>query len=57
MITMNSIIKAHGYIEILDNFLITSIENWLGYNEVIYQDNNVSCYRAKRIKVLSSKKA
>ena len=46
-----SLINAHDmYIEILDNFLIQSIENWFDHNEVISQDYNASCHRAKGIK-------
>ena len=43
-------IDAYVYIEILNNFLILSIENWFGDDEVIFQDNNSFCYRANRIK-------
>ena len=35
------------YIEIRDNFLIPSIENWFGDDEVIFPDDNASCHRAK----------
>ena len=46
---LTSIINAHLYIEILDNFLIQSAENWFG-DEVNFQDDNASCHRTKRIK-------
>ena len=39
------------YIKILDNFLIPLIENWFGDNEVIFQNDNASCHKAKWIKV------
>ena len=39
MAIINSIINIHVYIEILDNFLIPTIENWFGNNEVIFQDD------------------
>ena len=38
------------YIEILDNFLIPSIENWFGNDEVILRNDNGSCHRTKEIK-------
>ena len=31
-------------------FLIPSIENWFGDDEVIFQDDNASCYWVKGIK-------
>ena len=39
MITIASTINAHLLLEIMDNFLIPSIENWFG-DEVIFQDGN-----------------
>ena len=42
-----STINAHDDIKILDNFLISSIENWFGDDEVIFQDDNASCHLAK----------
>ena len=44
---MTSTIIAHVYIKILDNFLILLTENCFGDDEVIFQDDNVSCHRAK----------
>ena len=43
-------INAHVHIEILANIFIPLIENWFG-DKVIFQDDNASCHRAKRIKV------
>ena len=45
-----SAINIHMYMKILDNFLILMIENWFGYDEVIFQDDNVSCLRTRGIK-------
>ena len=56
MAIINSIINAYVYIEILDNFLILSIENWFDDMEVIFQNNYASCHRAKRIKAFLQKK-
>ena len=39
-----STISVHMYNEILENFLISLIENWFGNDEVIIQDNNASCH-------------
>ena len=50
-----STINTHMYINILDNFLIESIENWFGDDEVIFQDDNLSCQRAKRNKAFFRK--
>uniref|UniRef100_A0A3B1K6C0 Tc1-like transposase DDE domain-containing protein n=1 Tax=Astyanax mexicanus TaxID=7994 RepID=A0A3B1K6C0_ASTMX len=38
------------YIDILDSFLIPSIEQMFGDNEIIFQDDNASCHRAKTVK-------
>ena len=43
--TINALIP----VEILDNFLIESIENCFGDDEIIFQDDKVSCYKAKEI--------
>ena len=43
-------IKTYVHIKILQNFLISSIENWLGDEEAIIQDGNVSYLRTKQIK-------
>ena len=32
---------------IVDNFLIPSIENWSGDDEVIFQDDDASCHSSK----------
>ena len=32
----------------MDYFLIKSIENWFGDDEIIFQDNNASYYSAKK---------
>ena len=50
MTIITSITNAHVYIEILDNFLIAQIENLLNDGEVIFQNNDESCNRAKGIK-------
>ena len=55
MVVITSTINAHVYIEILDNFLIPSIENWFG-DEFIFQDDNASYHGAKRIKTLFQEK-
>lgn len=46
MAVVKSSINAQVYIEILDSFLIPSIENMF----VIFQDDNASCHRAKTVK-------
>ena len=51
MAIITSTIRAYVYIEILDNFLIPSIENWFGDNEIIFLDDSASCHRAKEITV------
>ena len=47
---------AHLYFQIRDNFLVPEIENWLGDDEIILQDDNASCHWAKRIKAFLQKK-
>lgn len=42
-------ISVHVYSEILDDFLISLIENWFDDDEVIFPNNNASCHRAKVI--------
>ena len=49
IVIINSTINVHVNIEILDNLLILSMENWFG-DEVSFQDQNVYCYKAKGIK-------
>ena len=50
MAIITSRINTYVYIEVLDNFLVLSIENWFGDGEVTFQDDNVSGNRAKKIK-------
>ena len=50
MVIIISVINIHVYMEILDNFLLTLIENWFGDHEVIFQDDYTSCHRTKGIK-------
>ncbi len=47
MAIITSTINTHVYIEIPDNFLISTNENWLGDEKVIFQYDNASCHRAK----------
>uniref|UniRef100_A0A3Q3AY27 Tc1-like transposase DDE domain-containing protein n=1 Tax=Kryptolebias marmoratus TaxID=37003 RepID=A0A3Q3AY27_KRYMA len=49
MTVVNSSINAQVYIDILDSFLIPSIEQMFG-DEIIFQDDNASCHRAKTVK-------
>ena len=51
-----SAINAHGYIKILDPFLISLIENWFSEDEVIFQDDNASCHKVKGIKAFHQEK-
>ena len=55
---ITSTINVHVYLEILDNFLILSIENWFSDDddEVVIQDDNASCYKAKVFKADLQKK-
>ena len=48
MTIFDKTIDAYEYIEILDDFIITSNENWFVDEEVIFQDNNESGHGAKR---------
>ena len=50
MAILISIINAHESIEIPDNLIILSIENWFVEDKVIFQDDNASCHSAKGIK-------
>uniref|UniRef100_A0A3B5QEL9 Transposase Tc1-like domain-containing protein n=1 Tax=Xiphophorus maculatus TaxID=8083 RepID=A0A3B5QEL9_XIPMA len=50
MTVVNSSINAQVYIDILDSFLIPSIEQMFGDDEIIFQDDNASCHRAKTVK-------
>ena len=39
---------THVCIEIIDNFLLPSMENWFSDDEVFFfHEDNASCYRAK----------
>uniref|UniRef100_A0A672T8Q8 Tc1-like transposase DDE domain-containing protein n=1 Tax=Sinocyclocheilus grahami TaxID=75366 RepID=A0A672T8Q8_SINGR len=49
MAILTSTVNAQMYIEILDTFLIPSIEKTFGDNDVIFQDDNASCHRAKSV--------
>ena len=51
-----TLINVHIFIEILNNFLIPSIKNCFGDNEIILQ-NNASFHRAKGIKGICLQKA
>ncbi len=55
MAIFTSAVNAQVYIEILDTFLIPSIEKKFGDNGVIFQDDNASCHRAKSISFSSGK--
>ena len=50
MAIINSATNALVYPDILEDILISSLENWFGDDEVIFQDDNASCQRAKEIK-------
>ena len=50
MVVITSAINAHLYIEILNNFLIPSIENWFSHDEVIFDNDKASGYCAKGMK-------
>ena len=42
---ITSTINVHVHIEIQFNFIITSIENWFGDEEAIFQNDNASCQK------------
>lgn len=50
MAIITSAVNAQGDIDIFNTFLVQSIENRLGDNEVIFQDDNASCHRAQCVK-------
>ncbi|KAF7709014.1 hypothetical protein HF521_018071 [Silurus meridionalis] len=50
MTVITSSINAQVYVEILDTFLIPSIERMFGDGSIIFQDDNASCHRAKSVK-------
>ena len=56
MAIITSTVNAQVYIEILDICLITSIENRFGDDDVIFQDGNASCHRAKSVKAFLQEK-
>ena len=43
-------VNSRIYIDILDRILIPSIDNAFGDENVVFQDDNASCHRAKRVK-------
>ena len=43
-------VNSQIYVDILDHFLIPSIHNSFGDEDVVLQDDNASCYRAKCVK-------
>ena len=47
MAVITSSINAQVYIDILDTFLILSIERMFWDDDIIFQDDNASCHRAK----------
>uniref|UniRef100_A0A3Q3AMG8 Tc1-like transposase DDE domain-containing protein n=1 Tax=Kryptolebias marmoratus TaxID=37003 RepID=A0A3Q3AMG8_KRYMA len=50
MAVITCLINAQVYIDILDTFLIPSIERMFGDDEIIFQDDSASCHRAKTVK-------
>ena len=50
MAVITSSINAQVYVDILDTFLIPSFERMFGDDEIIFQDDNASCHRAKSVK-------
>lgn len=50
MTVITSSINAQVYVEILDTFLIPSIERMFGDGSILFQDDNASCHRAKSVK-------
>lgn len=49
MAIITSAVNAQGDIDMFNTFLVQSIENRLGDNEVIFQDDNASWYRAQSV--------
>lgn len=43
-------VNSQIYIDILDHFLIPSIDNAFGDEDVVFQDDNASCHRAKCVR-------
>ena len=56
MAVIISTINLCVYIGILDNFLIPWRENWFD-NEIVFQDDNAPCHRAKGIKAFLQEKS
>ncbi|CAJ0921952.1 unnamed protein product [Ranitomeya imitator] len=56
MAVITSSINAQVYVDILDTFLIPSIERMFGDDEIIFQDDNASCHRAKTVKPFLEKR-
>ncbi len=50
MAVITSSINAQVYVDILDTFLIPSVERMFGDDDIIFQDDNASCHRAKTVK-------
>uniref|UniRef100_A0A8C5I7Z6 Tc1-like transposase DDE domain-containing protein n=1 Tax=Gouania willdenowi TaxID=441366 RepID=A0A8C5I7Z6_GOUWI len=50
MAVITSSINAQVYVDMLDTFLIPSIERMFGDDDIVYQDDNASCHRAKTVK-------
>lgn len=47
---ITSTVNAEVYTQILDGFLIPSVEKMFGNDEFVFQDDNASCHRAKKVK-------
>lgn len=43
-------VNSRIYIDILDHFLIPSIDNAFGDEDIVFQDDNASCHRAKCVR-------
>ena len=50
MTIITSTINAEVSIEVLENFLIMIIDNWFGDDEVIFQNDDATCQKAKGIR-------
>ena len=55
MAIITSTINAHVYIEILNNFLILSIENWFCDNEAIFRSIMHFITEQRELKLFSRK--
>uniref|UniRef100_A0A4W6EFN8 Tc1-like transposase DDE domain-containing protein n=1 Tax=Lates calcarifer TaxID=8187 RepID=A0A4W6EFN8_LATCA len=56
MAVITSSINAQVYVDILDTFLIPSIERAFGDDEIIFQNDNASCHRAKTVNTFLEKR-